>query len=144
MQSSAKIDVPEHAQHGSSDASNVGEYGVVQNIPKVTLPSTSPSPSPSPSFSPAPSFFPTPVPSDAKKSANERGSVDQAAEEIADEWYYIDESGITQGPFASAQMREWYTLEYLSSDLMVRRGAGESAFRKISDLYTSSGTEPFT
>ena len=27
VQSSAKIDVPDHAQHSSSDASNVGEYG---------------------------------------------------------------------------------------------------------------------
>jgi hypothetical protein len=45
----------------------------------------------------------------------------QGGDEAAvDEWFYVDESGQTQGPFASTQMAEWAQWAYFTDDTLVR------------------------
>jgi len=36
-------------------------------------------------------------------------------------WYYQDPDGMTQGPFTSGEMKEWFDAGYFTMDLMVRR-----------------------
>ena len=56
-------------------------------------------------------------------------------------WYYVDESGETQGPFASENMNGWHEAGYLDGDVMVTFGLTETQnWVKLGSLYPEAGT----
>ena len=61
-------------------------------------------------------------------------------------WYYRDDAGRMQGPFASAQIFEWYEAGYLPPVLEMRSCEDpEGAFTTLSQLCASgpNGKPPF-
>jgi len=52
-------------------------------------------------------------------------------------WFYVDEEGNSQGPFATHQMDEWYDHKFFENDLQIRR-AGQDNFGKLIDVLVRS------
>jgi hypothetical protein len=64
----------------------------------------------------------------------------------ADEWYYKDLANEIQGPFTTAEMTEWYGMEYFEPSLLIRKGTvGEfAALGKVVALSPAHRAAPFT
>lgn len=59
-------------------------------------------------------------------------------------WVYMDPSGVEQGPFDGLLMHEWFAIEWLKPDLMVRR-VEEARYYSLLDLMRrlDNFVEPF-
>jgi hypothetical protein len=58
-------------------------------------------------------------------------------------WYYIDHSGMIQGPFSSEEMDAWYLYEYFEDDLQIAF-RNKSNFKRCRFLLDLSGTLAFS
>lgn len=69
-----------------------------------------------------------------------------SAETTADEWFYKDLANEIQGPFTTAEMSEWYGMEYFEPNLEIRKGtAGDFvALGKIVSISPAHRAAPFT
>jgi CRP-like cAMP-binding protein len=62
---------------------------------------------------------------------------------LPNEWFFVDQSGVTQGPFNTEGMREWHVAGYFKADLMIFAGVGgarasiESWFSPVEDAFTA-------
>jgi hypothetical protein len=50
-------------------------------------------------------------------------------------WYYIDVSGVAQGPFTDHQMLGWHRGNFFTPDLRMRRGLNNPAFELLGNLF---------
>ena len=50
-------------------------------------------------------------------------------------WYYIDVSGVAQGPFTDHQMLGWFRGNFFTPDLRMRRGLNNPAFELLGNLF---------
>mgnify|MGYP005718118953 FL=1 len=58
-------------------------------------------------------------------------------------WYYYDQDGHLQGPYASTKMAKWHMEGYIPDDLVVRYG-NRGPFRPLEELFRGNGaTNPF-
>ena len=58
-------------------------------------------------------------------------------------WYYYDQDGCLQGPYASTKMAKWHMEGYIPDDLVVRYGS-RGPFRPLEELFRGNGAEnPF-
>lgn len=59
-------------------------------------------------------------------------------------WYYLDSSGVEQGPFDGVRMQEWYSGQWLQESLFIRRSQ-ETEFYTIREFIIKVGDylEPF-
>mmetsp|Transcript_50169 Transcript_50169/g.115794 ORF Transcript_50169/g.115794 Transcript_50169/m.115794 type:complete len:1111 (-) Transcript_50169:342-3674(-) len=59
------------------------------------------------------------------------------------DWYYRDLESKIRGPFAEAQISEWYNLGYLPPDLQMRSGDEPAElYTRLSELTSRAGGEP--
>ncbi|CAI5744038.1 unnamed protein product [Peronospora destructor] len=61
--------------------------------------------------------------------------------EIEDEWFYLDPQGLQQGPFKTAEMREWFEAGYFKPHLPIRFGQ-EGVFTPLANQFVH-GQIPF-
>ncbi|GLE06273.1 hypothetical protein PINS_up015520 [Pythium insidiosum] len=61
--------------------------------------------------------------------------------EVQDEWYYLDPQGMQQGPFKTAEMREWFEAGYFKPHLPIRFGR-EGTFTALANHFLQ-GQMPF-
>ncbi|KAF4324546.1 hypothetical protein BBO99_00001732 [Phytophthora kernoviae] len=54
--------------------------------------------------------------------------------EVEDEWFYLDPQGLQQGPFKTAEMREWFEAGYFKPHLPIRFGR-EGAFAALANQF---------
>ena len=65
------------------------------------------------------------------------GNATKIKEKARCQWYYIDQSGTTQGPFQSEQMIGWSQAGFFPNEIMVRNGQnGDFAEMGVVDLST--------
>ena len=50
-------------------------------------------------------------------------------------WYYVDVSGIAQGPFTDHQMLGWHRGNFFTADLRMRRGLNNPSFELLGTLF---------
>lgn len=62
--------------------------------------------------------------------------------EVVDEWFYLDPQGLQQGPFKTAEMREWFEAGYFKPHLPIRFGR-KSVFIALASQFVH-GQMPFT
>ncbi|KAG7401207.1 hypothetical protein PHYBOEH_002391 [Phytophthora boehmeriae] len=62
--------------------------------------------------------------------------------EVEDEWFYLDPQGLQQGPFKTAEMREWFEAGYFKPHLPIRFGR-EGAFAALANQFVN-GQMPFS
>ncbi|CAI5700857.1 hypothetical protein KXD40_005775 [Peronospora effusa] len=61
--------------------------------------------------------------------------------EVEDEWFYLDPQGLQQGPFKTAEMREWFEAGYFKPHLPIRFGR-EGVFTALANQFVH-GQIPF-
>ncbi|KAL4136709.1 hypothetical protein PRIC2_000238 [Phytophthora ramorum] len=61
--------------------------------------------------------------------------------EVEDEWFYLDPQGLQQGPFKTADMREWFEAGYFKPHLPIRFGR-EGTFGALANQFVH-GEVPF-
>ncbi|KUF77187.1 PERQ amino acid-rich with GYF domain-containing protein [Phytophthora nicotianae] len=61
--------------------------------------------------------------------------------EVEDEWFYLDPQGLQQGPFKTAEMREWFEAGYFKPHLPIRFGR-EGIFTPLANQFVH-GQMPF-
>ncbi|KAG1706526.1 hypothetical protein DVH05_001675 [Phytophthora capsici] len=61
--------------------------------------------------------------------------------EVEDEWFYLDPQGLQQGPFKTAEMREWFEAGYFKPHLPIRFGR-EGIFTALANQF-APGQLPF-
>ncbi|KAE8886600.1 hypothetical protein PF005_g1846 [Phytophthora fragariae] len=61
--------------------------------------------------------------------------------EVEDEWFYLDPQGLQQGPFKTAEMREWFEAGYFKPHLPIRFGR-EGNFGPLASAF-GPGQMPF-
>ncbi|KAI9905970.1 hypothetical protein PsorP6_013651 [Peronosclerospora sorghi] len=61
--------------------------------------------------------------------------------EVEDEWFYLDPQGLQQGPFKTAEMREWFEAGYFKPHLPIRFGQ-EGIFTALANHF-AHGQIPF-
>ncbi|RLN50870.1 hypothetical protein BBJ28_00016883, partial [Nothophytophthora sp. Chile5] len=61
--------------------------------------------------------------------------------EVEDEWFYLDPQGLQQGPFKTAEMREWFEAGYFKPHLPIRFGR-EGVFTALASQFVH-GQMPF-
>ncbi|EEY61248.1 uncharacterized protein PITG_01508 [Phytophthora infestans T30-4] len=75
------------------------------------------------------SFSQSPMP------ANEGfGGLSSLRLELEDEWFYLDPQGLQQGPFKTAEMREWFEAGYFKPHLPIRFGR-EGIFTPLANQF---------
>ena len=57
-------------------------------------------------------------------------------------WYYIDPTGVEQGPFDDLQMRQWYENGFFTNDLKMKRGATKQ-YVPLRDMFVHLDQEAF-
>ncbi|XP_064459271.1 GRB10-interacting GYF protein 2-like [Ornithodoros turicata] len=77
-----------------------------------------------------------------KKFVSHSVAGDQSTPEQFYKWLYKDPQGDVQGPFTSAEMREWFDAGYFTMELMVKRVC-DAAFSKLGALIKSWNAVPF-
>lgn len=61
--------------------------------------------------------------------------------EVEDEWFYLDPQNLQQGPFKTAEMREWFDAGYFKPNLPIRFGR-EGVFTPLANHFLQ-GQPPF-
>ncbi|POM70902.1 Hypothetical protein PHPALM_12603, partial [Phytophthora palmivora] len=61
--------------------------------------------------------------------------------DVEDEWFYLDPQGLQQGPFKTAEMREWFEAGYFKPHLPIRFGR-EGIFTALANQFVH-GQMPF-
>ena len=81
------------------------------------------------------------------KPSSGSGSGSGSATLIADAygvpcWYYVDSSGIGQGPFDDMQMRQWYVNDFFAYDLKMKRGI-KTTFQTLENIFENCLDDAF-